>query len=249
MDFSKRSFHYYTTSAEPQQLAAERESTERTYEPVSREMVYASSKQDFEREWREMGNGKDATKRYALAKLIQAAFVTVVGPRGECEEMSWTADLRRPESGGATSGSVEDDGRRESTTHTEKSGYEPSREGSVGNDYPMLRMDFAAIYLNRVKGEEPEEVERVAGVFREAWAREMGDRADDFEMPWDEVAGKEGGREVVGWGVEMRESQQQCLQHRDIRVDNTELSMRPSSTETDTAIEQRRTAAREGGEG
>ncbi|KFY32190.1 hypothetical protein V493_00442 [Pseudogymnoascus sp. VKM F-4281 (FW-2241)] len=57
----------------------------------------------FMKEWEDMAfskdgmGSKDATQRYALARLIKAAFVTVVGPRGETEVMPWSADLRRPE--------------------------------------------------------------------------------------------------------------------------------------------------------
>lgn len=163
---------------------------------------YESQKLAFTEEWKIMAHDKDATKRYALARLIQAAFATVVGPRSEEEDMPWTANLRRSDH------APRDSAGREQSQSQSQLQNNPLPGTSLETDYTMLCAEYAAIFLNRVKGEEREEVERVASVFREAWVREVGVRAHDVRMPWDEVLAKQadrdvgkGGEEVLGAGA------------------------------------------------
>ncbi|KFY64287.1 hypothetical protein V496_03359 [Pseudogymnoascus sp. VKM F-4515 (FW-2607)] len=144
-----------------------------------REWRYEKRKDAFRREWEDMGVGADASKRYALARLIQAAFESVVGTRGITEDMPWTADLQRPESV-----SRKDEGRERSQPRNMNS---PLPDTSSETDYTHLRTEYIAFFCNRVRGEDREETERVAGMFREAWVREVGVRAHDVRMPWDEV--------------------------------------------------------------
>ncbi|KFY90227.1 hypothetical protein V498_06084, partial [Pseudogymnoascus sp. VKM F-4517 (FW-2822)] len=144
-----------------------------------REWRYEKRKDAFRREWEDMGVGADASKRYALARLIQAAFESVVGTRGITEDMPWTADLQRPESV-----SREDEGRERWQPRNTNS---PLPGTSLETDYTHLRTEYIAFFYNRVRGEDREETERVAGLFREAWVREVGVRAHDVRMPWDEV--------------------------------------------------------------
>ncbi|KFY89532.1 hypothetical protein V500_05619 [Pseudogymnoascus sp. VKM F-4518 (FW-2643)] len=172
---------------------------------------YESQKLAFTEEWEIMAHDKDATKRYALARLIQAAFATVVGPRSEEEDMPWTTDLRRSKHAPRDSA-----GREQSQSESQsqsKLDSSPHPGTNLETDYTLLRAEYAVIFLNRVNGEEREEVERVAGVFREAWVREVGVRAHDVRMPWDEVLAQQRDgvveegveREVVsGEGVESR---------------------------------------------
>ncbi|KFY72465.1 hypothetical protein V499_07424 [Pseudogymnoascus sp. VKM F-103] len=147
----------------------------------------------FRKEWEDMAFGKDGKlskdpmQRYTLARLIQAAFITAFGSRGERQVMPWTADLVRPEpvpSGDSAGG---DDGMGQS---------HPLPDTSLETDYATLRSEYAMIFINRIRGEDQEEIERVAGVFREAWVQEVGVRAHDVRMPWDEVLGKQTDREV-----------------------------------------------------
>ncbi|OBT88239.1 hypothetical protein VE02_02791 [Pseudogymnoascus sp. 03VT05] len=153
----------------------------------SRGWVSEEDKLPFRKEWEDMAFGKDGKlnkdpmQRYALERLVQAAFVSAVGPRGETEVMPWTPDLVRPEPAAAGLG-------QEESLNT------PLPDTSLEADYTTLRSEYALIYVNRIKGEDQKEVERVAGVFREAWVQEVGVRANDVSMPWDEVLGK---REVV----------------------------------------------------
>ncbi|OBT80010.1 hypothetical protein VF21_01124 [Pseudogymnoascus sp. 05NY08] len=141
----------------------------------------------FRKEWEDMAFGKDGKlnkdpmQRYALARLIQAAFVAVFGYCGERQVMPWTPDLVRPSLGSLREDAGADDGMGESHTLPDT---------SLDTDDATLRSEYALIYINRVKGEDPEEVQRVAGVFREAWVQEVGARAHDVRMPWDEVLGK-----------------------------------------------------------
>jgi hypothetical protein len=155
--------------------------------------VSDEDKLPFRKEWEDMAFGKDGKlrkdpmQRYALARLVQAAFVSAVGPRGEEEVMPWTPDLVCPEP-------------------EAESLNTPLPDTSLETDYTTLRSEYALIYINRIKGEDQEEVERVAGVFREAWVQEVGVGARDVRMPWDEVLGKradevvekEEERDVVG---------------------------------------------------
>lgn len=158
---------------------------------------YESQKLVFTKEWEAMAHDKDATQRYAIARLIQAAFVTVVGTRSETEDMPWSADLQRSEpttdNPAGASGAA---GRRHSKSNTQDSLNNPLPGTSIDTDYDMLRAEYGLIFLNRIKGEEEEEVERVAGVFREAWVKEVGVRAHDVRMPWDEVLANQTDRVV-----------------------------------------------------
>lgn len=147
-----------------------------------REWRYERRKHTFRREWQDMGVGTDATQRYALARLIQAAFESVVGTRGITEDMPWTADLQRPESV-----SREDEGRERRERSQPQNTNSPLPGTSLETDYTLLSKEYAAFFLNRVRNEDREETERVAGLFREAWVREVGVRAHDVRMPWDEV--------------------------------------------------------------
>lgn len=189
--------HPPTSSYQP----LENPSPDSSFSPSDRR--YESQKLAFKEEWEIMAHDKDATKRYALARLIQAAFATVVGPRSEEDDMPWTADLERSEP------APRDSAGREQSQSQPQPQNTPLPGTSLETDYATLRTEYAAIFLNRVKGEEREEVERVAGVFREAWVREVGVRAHDVRMPWDEVLAQQRDgiveegvkREVVGGGV------------------------------------------------
>lgn len=154
------------------------------------ERIYEEHKLTFWKEWEDMTLGKDrkgskdAAQRYALARLIQAAFVTVVGSRGDHEDMPWTADLKRPK--GYCHGSVLVSGRSQPQSQAQSTST-PIPGTSLDTDYGTLRAEYGLIFMNRVKGEERKEVERVARVFREAWVQEMGVKAGDVRMPWDGV--------------------------------------------------------------
>ncbi|OBT57408.1 hypothetical protein VE04_02570 [Pseudogymnoascus sp. 24MN13] len=147
----------------------------------------------FLKEWEAMAFGKDGKlnkdpmQRYALARLIQAAFVTAFGSRGERQVMPWTADLVRPEPVPSADSAEADDGMGQS---------QPLPDTSLETDYATLRSEYAMIFINRIKGEDQEEVESVASVFRDAWVQEVGVRAHDVRMPWDEVLGKQEDKEV-----------------------------------------------------
>ncbi|KFY24700.1 hypothetical protein V491_02051, partial [Pseudogymnoascus sp. VKM F-3775] len=183
------------------------------------ERIYEEHKLTFSKEWEDMTlgedrkGGKDAAQLYALARLIQAAFVAVVGPRGENEDLPWTADLKRHK--GKERGSTGLYERRKLRSQLQSKST-PIPRTSLDTDYGTRRAEYGLIFMNRVKGEDREEVERVARVFREAWVQEMGERAHDVRMPWDEVLAnqKHGAVEEEVGGVEVEEEGREAKRRR-----------------------------------
>lgn len=75
----------------------------------------------------------------------------------------------------------------------------PAPRPSADRDYERVWTEYAGMFMILIRGEEAREAERVAGMFRDAWVREVGVRAHDVRMPWDEVLARPGeGREGDG---------------------------------------------------
>ncbi|OBT69453.1 hypothetical protein VE03_01182 [Pseudogymnoascus sp. 23342-1-I1] len=157
----------------------------------------------FFREWSDMafpegGNAcEDPMQRYAMARIMQASYESIVRTRseGEMDDMPWAEDLIYP---------VPE--AREAQPQSQpqpQTPNDPLPGTSSEMDYTLLCAAFTAIFLNRTKGKYLLDVEDQAIIFRDVWVRELGVRAPDVRMPWDMVLHRKADRNIrmewLGW--------------------------------------------------